>query len=174
MTAVYWLTGLSGCGKTTIGKVLYQKLRQNQPAVVLLDGDVLREVLGQQTQYQVADRYEISMIYARLCKMLSEQGITVVCCTISLFHATQVWNREHIPYYYEILIQTPLQELRQRDSKQIYSQQQQGQLSDVVGVDLTAEFPKLPDLIIENTHGKDIEQQVEKILDLSIRCHDKI
>ncbi len=40
----YWITGLSGAGKTTIGKSLYQYLLQIKSNVVFLDGDILREV----------------------------------------------------------------------------------------------------------------------------------
>ena len=40
-----WITGLSGAGKTTIGKALYSHLKQKKDNVLLLDGDILREVL---------------------------------------------------------------------------------------------------------------------------------
>ncbi|MCJ7843614.1 adenylyl-sulfate kinase [Lederbergia sp. NSJ-179] len=42
---VYWITGLSGVGKTTVAKMLYENLKLNS-AVVLLDGDILRKVFG--------------------------------------------------------------------------------------------------------------------------------
>ena len=37
---LFWITGLSGAGKTTIGTMLYQKLKEKYPNTVLLDGDV--------------------------------------------------------------------------------------------------------------------------------------
>ena len=36
MNQVYWLTGLSGAGKTTIGRLWYKKLRAAGEAVVFL------------------------------------------------------------------------------------------------------------------------------------------
>ena len=43
---VYWLTGLSGAGKTTIGRLWYEELKRSGEKVVLLDGDELRAVFG--------------------------------------------------------------------------------------------------------------------------------
>ncbi|WP_286153976.1 adenylyl-sulfate kinase, partial [Sporofaciens musculi] len=34
MACVYWITGLSGAGKTTIGKIFFNKLKKNDPATV--------------------------------------------------------------------------------------------------------------------------------------------
>lgn len=39
---LYWITGLSGAGKTTIGNALYYKLRQNKSNIIILDGDILK------------------------------------------------------------------------------------------------------------------------------------
>ena len=41
---LYWVTGLSGAGKTTVGTMLYEYIRARKDAVVLLDGDMLRAV----------------------------------------------------------------------------------------------------------------------------------
>lgn len=38
---LYWITGLAGAGKATIGKALYKRTKENNPAVVLLDCDEL-------------------------------------------------------------------------------------------------------------------------------------
>ena len=39
---LYWITGLSGAGKTTIGNRLYYELRKQMDNVILLDGDILK------------------------------------------------------------------------------------------------------------------------------------
>ena len=40
---LYWITGLSGAGKTTIGTRLYYEMKKTHDNVVLLDGDILKE-----------------------------------------------------------------------------------------------------------------------------------
>jgi hypothetical protein len=98
---------------------------------------------------------------ARLCRMLADQGAHVVCATISLFHEVHRWNRDNIPGYREIYLQVPLEELRRRNSKGIYSG-----TSDVVGVDVQAETPLAPDLVIDNHGAFDVAMAVDRILAL--------
>ena len=79
MGRVYWITGLSGAGKTTIAEALLKAIREAGQSAVFLDGDQLREVFGRREAYQREDRLDLALQYARLCKMLSEQGLTVIC-----------------------------------------------------------------------------------------------
>ena len=99
MNRVYWITGLSGAGKTTIGKKLYERLKEKNCNIVFLDGDILREVFGGDLGYSREERVKCAMRYARLCKMLVEQGLDVICCTISMFDSVREWNRKNIKGY---------------------------------------------------------------------------
>src|SRR6266404_144656 len=105
---VYWITGLSGAGKTTVGRELWRRLRAAGRSVILLDGDALREVITEDLGHSTGDRRNSAMRNARLCRMLSSQGADVVCPTISLFHEVQRWNRENIPGYCEIYLRVPM------------------------------------------------------------------
>ena len=152
----YWLTGLSGAGKTTIGRLWYKKLRQSGVIAVFLDGDELRQVFGGSLGYSLEDRQKMAMNYARLCALLSKQGLTVVCCTISMFDSVRAWNRENIPGYVEVYIEASMETLRRRDQKGLYSTGKQ----NVAGVDFQVELPKAPDLILDNNGEKSPEEQV--------------
>ena len=66
MGNVYWITGLSGAGKTTIGKIFYSKLKEIYSNTVFLDGDTLREVFGNDLGYSDADRRKCAMRYSKL------------------------------------------------------------------------------------------------------------
>ena len=41
---VIWLIGLSGSGKSTIAKILYEKIKKKYPNTVWLDGDEVRKI----------------------------------------------------------------------------------------------------------------------------------
>ena len=115
MGNVYWITGLSGAGKTTIGKIFYGKLKEIYSNTVFLDGDTLREVFGNDLGYSDTDRRKCAMRYSRLCDLLQKQGIHVVCCTISMFDSVRQWNRENIANYHEIYVEVSDETLQKRD-----------------------------------------------------------
>ena len=76
---VYFFTGLSGAGKTTIGGLFHERLKRTKPNVVLLDGDEIRTVFGEDVGYTAAERLRWAKRIFRVCRMLSEQGVDVVC-----------------------------------------------------------------------------------------------
>lgn len=157
---VYWITGLSGAGKTTIGKALFTHLREIKRGVVFLDGDTMREVFGSRFGYDENDRRMLAMQYARLCKMLADQGLDVVCATMSLFDACRDWNRGNIGKYIEVYVRVPIDELKRRDQKGLYSRGNQG----VIGIDFPFEEPKTPDIVIDNGGKPDVEMVCSEIL----------
>jgi adenylylsulfate kinase len=147
---VFWFTGLSGAGKTTVGRRFFELLRTHRPASVFLDGDILREVFGNDLGHSRESRVRSAMRNARLCKMLADQGLDVVCATISMFRECQEWNRANIVNYREIYLRVPMQVLMARDQKQLYSRAARGEMLEVMGVDLTADEPRNPDAVVEN------------------------
>ena len=155
---VYWLTGLSGAGKTTIGRLWYEELKKSGEKVVLLDGDELRAVFGGGFGFTAEARLKLAMSYGRLCALLAEQGITVVCCTISMFRSVREWNRANIPGYFEVYVKVAMETLRRRDQKGLYSGG-----TEVAGVHFSVEEPKTPDLILENDGQITPAEQVRRL-----------
>lgn len=161
---VFWITGLSGAGKTTVGRELCNRLRAAGRTVLFLDGDALRSAVGEDLGHSIDDRRQSAMRNARLCCLLAEQGADVVCATISLLHEVQRWNRQNIADYREIYLNVPIVELRRRDTKELYARAQNGRVSNVVGLDLPAEIPENPDLVIDNYGTVDVNAAVDLII----------
>lgn len=160
MAKVFWITGLSGAGKTTIGKKLYEVIKKNDNATVLLDGDELRNVFGSDLGYSKEDRLISATRNSRLCYMLVKQNITVICCTISMFDEIRKWNRENIENYYEIFLDVSLDILKERNQKNLYSNNQK----NVAGITFDVEFPKNPDITIKNDGQKKLDDIIELIM----------
>lgn len=150
MGYVYWITGLSGAGKTTIGKLLYQVIKQKERHTVFLDGDILRTVFGEDLGYSKEDRQRCAMRYARLCALLASQNINVICCTISMFDSVRNWNRNNISGYREIYVKAPMAVLQERDQKGLYSAVKSQSDMTLVGVTYEMEEPKNPDIVLIN------------------------
>ena len=163
MGTVYWITGLSGAGKTTIGKLFYNYLKEQYPNTVFFDGDILRKVFGDDLGYTEEERRKCAMRYSRLCAMLEEQGMNVICCTISMFNSVRQWNRENIHNYREIYVRVSIDTLRARDQKGLYSGITSEPEKDVAGIHFQVEMPKNPDLILDNDGEMKPEEQVQRI-----------
>jgi adenylylsulfate kinase-like enzyme/gamma-glutamyl-gamma-aminobutyrate hydrolase PuuD len=162
---VYWLTGLSGAGKTTVGDLLTAQLRAMGRPVIMLDGDILREVYGDDLGHTEAARRQVAARNSRICRFLASQGVDVVCCTISMFHDVRDWNRANIPNYKEIYLRVPMETLKERDPKGLYGRVLRGEIADVYGVDLEWEEPRTPDLIVDNDGKQTPRQSVQVILE---------
>lgn len=146
---IYWITGLPGAGKSTLAQQWLAELKTQGRAAVLLDGDQLRAALGRTGQYAPEQRLELALTYGRLCQLFAEQGLDVVCATVSLFHRVQQWNRKHLPHYTEIVLQASAEVLAQRDQKQLYSRAAQGTGQQIMGHDLTPEWPQQPEVVLQ-------------------------
>ena len=160
----YWITGLSATGKTTLSKLLVDSFRASGKVVVHLDGDELRQVLSDEA-YTREERIALGMRYSRLCRLLINQGIDVVISVIGLFKELHRWNKENIPNYIEIFIDTPLEELKKRDPKDIYKRFTSGKIKNVAGLDLKVDFPVNPDVCLKWSSSKTIDSMFQELLD---------
>jgi adenylylsulfate kinase-like enzyme len=119
----------------------------------LLDGDDLREIFGatnsNSDDYKRETRVNLALKYSNLCRLISNKGLIVVIATISLFSEVNLWNRKNLNGYYEVYIKVPIEELRRRDQKGIYSRFERGELKNVLGLDLKIDEPSKPDLLLE-------------------------
>ena len=170
ISRIIWITGLSGSGKTTLGIKISNVLKDKGSPVVYLDGDQLREVFGvdayTKKNYNKDFRFLLAMKYAHLCRVLSENNITVVIATISMFSELYKWNRENLPNYFEIYLKVPIAELRNRDPKGVYQSYDSGKLSHVFGLDIAVDEPKTPDLLFDYSKKKyTTDEMIVQILD---------
>lgn len=169
---VYFFTGLAGAGKTTIGGLFYRRMKAKRNDVVLLDGDQLRRLSFHKTSgYTTEERRRGAYYNFEMCKMLADQGIDVVLCSISMYSDCRAWAREHIEDYKEIYVKAARETLYRRDQKGLYS----SGTKNVVGVDLLCEEPEHPDVVIENDGLETPEQIVDKLEVLfDLRGEDRV
>ncbi|MDC6457758.1 adenylyl-sulfate kinase [Alphaproteobacteria bacterium] len=152
---VIWFIGLSGAGKTTLANQVFAMLKKKTKNVVLIDGDVIREIFSNDLGHTIDDRRKNAERISALCKFLDEQDINVVCSILSLFPDNREWNRRHISRYYEVFIDTPMEQLVQRDVKGLYKQYLDGDLKNLPGLDIDFPIPEAPDLRILNDSDLD-------------------
>lgn len=161
----YWLTGLSGAGKTTLAQALAQHLRSLGQVVCVIDGDDLRAGLCRDLGFSAADREENMRRTAELAQLLNRQGIRVIAALISPTLAGRAAARQIISpaHFVEIHVNTPLEICQQRDPKGLYARAQQDSTLAMTGLKAPYEAPERPDLRI-NTHETSLEEAVRQIL----------
>lgn len=151
---VIWIVGLSGSGKTTLSAQVVAEVRQRGRKVVLLDGDQVRELFGNDLGHDLAGRRANADRICRLCGFLDEQGVDVVCAVLSLFPESRTWCREKFSSYFEVFIDAPLDQLIERDTKGIYGRYLRGEIRDVAGLDLDFPRPDAADFVIFNSGSR--------------------
>ena len=145
VNGVIWITGLAGAGKTSIASEVVRQLRELGQPCVLLDGDVLRAIVGE-GRHDRESRLAMAYRIARLAALIGKQGIAAVVATISLFHEVHAFNRSVSTHYFEVIVNCPLATLKQRHT--IYNSVD---LSEVVGIGIEPEFPKAPHWSVDNS-----------------------
>jgi adenylylsulfate kinase len=149
MAPILWITGLAGAGKSTLARAFVAAQRGRTP--LLLDGDALRDALEGQdgpVDHGAETRRARAWRIARLARLAAEQGVPVVVATISLLHEVQDWNRTGRPPYAEVLLQADLAALALRKPA-VYGVDATAR--DIVGIDIAAQYPQRPELVVEQT-----------------------
>ncbi|MCC7418378.1 MAG: adenylyl-sulfate kinase [Acidobacteria bacterium] len=146
---VIWIAGLSGAGKTTVARLLYEGLKPSVPQLVLLDGDAIRETVSGDLGYAEGERVKQVTRVQRLARLLSQQGLVVIVALVYAHPDLLRWNREQIEGYFEVLLDAPIELVRHRDPKGIYRRASSGQMLDVVGHDIPWHRPVAPDLVLD-------------------------
>lgn len=152
---VIWIIGLSGTGKTTLATQVVQRIRDEKGKVVLLDGDLIRTLFGNDVDHTIDGRRRNAERLSLLSKYLSDQGIDVVAAVLSIFPEWRQWNRENIKNYSEVYMKASMETLLRRDIKNLYAKAMRGEIKNVVGVDIPFPEPENPELVFDNNVDRD-------------------
>jgi len=165
-SVVIWITGLSGSGKSTIARFLEIELHKRNYLTKLLDGDNVRAGINNNLGFSEDERAENIRRIAEVSKLFVQGGIILIDCFISPTYKIRNNARQIIgdKDFFEIYINTPLEECERRDTKGLYAKAREGLIKNFTGIDSPYEEPINPDVEIK-TMELGIEEAVQKILD---------
>lgn len=149
---IVWIIGISGSGKSTLAKSLYNKVRVNNKSTVWIDGDMIRSIFAfnKETNYNLYARKDNFKRIYKLCKLLDEQHINVICSFLNIFPKFTFLNKHKFSSYYEIFINSEINEIRNRYKECIYNLKK----NNLVGMDIKFKRPINPDFEIINNSSK--------------------
>ena len=156
---LFWITGLSGSGKTTIAKKITPNLRKKYGPTILISADQIRAMFDLK-KYNRASKIMYGHNFSKLAKFLTDQGFNVVLNVIGMFRSVRKRNRSNIKNYIEIYIETDLKKIIKIGKKKTYKNNKK----NIVGKDIKAELPKKPNIIIKNDFTKNINQISKELL----------
>lgn len=160
---VFWLTGLSGAGKSSIAEAAVEQLRASGIEAAHLDGDTLRSGLCSDLGFSAVDRLENIRRTAEVAKLIAEQGRPVICSLISPLVAHREQARRILgPTYHEVFIKCELDECVRRDPKGLYARALAGKIPQFTGIGAPYEPPIAPDLVLD-TESLDLDECVDRL-----------
>lgn len=162
---VFWFTGLSGSGKSTIANKLEERLFENQLQTYTLDGDNIRSGINKGLSFTPEDRQENLRRIGEIAKIFVDSGIVTIAAFVSPLEVDRKLVRDIVGKkdFIEIFVDTSLEECERRDKKGLYKKARAGEIKNFTGIDSPYERPINPDIIIK-TENESEEEAVQKII----------
>ncbi len=162
---VLWFTGFSGSGKSTVANLVEKRLHAIGRHTYILDGDNVRHGLNKDLGFTDADRVENIRRVAEVTKLMVDAGLIVLVSFISPFRSERRLARELMQpgEFFEVFVDTPLEEAEKRDPKGLYKKARRGELKNFTGIDSPYEPPEHAEIHLR-TALVSPEQAAEEIL----------
>lgn len=160
---VLWMTGLSGAGKTTLAVALEAELKARGMRIERLDGDTVREGLTKDLGFSKEDRDKNIERVTFVAKLLSRNGVGVICSFISPYAAMRQHVKDNTTNFIETYIDAPLEVVEGRDVKGWYAKARAGLVKNFTGIDDPFEAPENPDLHVRTDQGTEAESLAQII-----------
>ncbi|MCH9033525.1 MAG: adenylyl-sulfate kinase [Planctomycetes bacterium] len=154
-----WFTGLSGSGKSTIGRKVAEALQQRGIRVEVLDSGRIRQQVNRHLGFS---REEVETNLLRLgyeCKLLNRNGVTVIVTAVSPYRDVRDRIREEVVEFVEVHCRCPMEVLVKRGAGELFERARRGEIEHVAGVNAPYEEPLKPEILL-NTDQLNIEESV--------------
>ena len=166
-SAILWLTGFSGSGKSTIARALEERLFERGCQTMMLDGDNVRHGLCGDLGFTAADRKENIRRVGEVARLFFEQGNFTLCTFISPYQDDRDQVRALVPdgRFMEIHVDCDIETCKERDPKGLYERAMSGEITNFTGISAPYEAPEQPELVV-NTDEQTVDESVEAIIEL--------
>ena len=169
-SATVLFTGLTGTGKSTIARAVERALFDQGRAVMVLDGEKMRNGVNQDLGFSVEDRSENLRRSAHIARIMNDAGLICLAAFVAPSESIRARVAELVGKDKFLVVHLTADEQVRiaRDSKGHYAKAQAGVLPNFPGVSALYEAPEKADLVVDS--GKhSLESCVEQVLELLTR-----
>jgi adenylyl-sulfate kinase len=159
-----WFTGLPCSGKTTLADTLAKDLHARGMKVERLDGDIVRKGLTRDLGFSAEDRAMNIERVTFVAKLLTRNGVAVLCTFVSPFNTIRANSRKEIGEYILVYVKASVEECANRDVKGMWAKAKAGEIKNFTGFDDPFEEPDNAQIIVD-TDNETVEESKEIILD---------
>jgi adenylylsulfate kinase-like enzyme len=161
---LFWITGLSGSGKTSLAKLIKKKIIKQYGPTILFSGDDLRKIF-KFDKYDKKSRLIYSLRYSDICKKITNQKINVILAVVGMFDKVRLHNKKNIKNYIEIYLKSDLKKIIKNKKKKIYNTEKK----NIVGIDIKPELPKNPNITLINSFSNNLNSISNKLINILVK-----
>ncbi len=170
---VVLLTGLSGSGKSTIARLLAERVREETSrTLTLLDGDEVRRLLSAGLGFGRADRDRNVLRIGFVAAEIGRHGGMAVCAPIAPFDEVRQEVRRRVTEvgadFLLVHVATPLEVCERRDRKGLYARARAGLVEEFTGISSPYEEPADAELVV-GAGDEPVEDAVARVWELLVR-----
>ncbi len=148
---VFWVEGFSGSGKSSILKLVHNKIDKKFGPTVNISGDDLRQLYGYYG-YKKSDRIKNSYKFSELLNFLTKKKINVLYSVVGLNHAARKIYKSKIKNFLVTLIDADIRKIIKLGKKKTYKKKKY-----ILGIDIKPEYPIKPNFVIKNDMQKSLK-----------------
>lgn len=165
-STVFYFTGLSGSGKSTIANAAARRLFDLGINTYVLDGDNVRHGLNKNLGFSDEARKENIRRVGEVAKLFIDGGQIVFTAFISPFKEDRDSVRALLEEdeFVEVFVHCPIEQCEERDPKGLYKKARAGEIPEFTGISSPFEAPERPEIILR-TDQFSVEQCVDQIID---------
>ena len=158
---LFWVTGLSGSGKTAIAKKIKTQISKLYGPTIIVSGDDLRRIFNL-NKYDYLSRLNYSRKFCKFAKFITNQKINLIFAIVGMMNEPRKWNRKNIDNYLEIYIKSNIKKIISQKKKKIYFISKTKK--NIVGINIKTELPKNYDILIQNNFNKSLSKLANELI----------
>jgi adenylylsulfate kinase len=169
---IFWFTGLSGVGKSTLANGLRDVLTAEGRRVLILDGDDVRNRLHSHLGFTPQDIRLNNELILGLCDENRADYDLILVPIISPYLDSRAAARRRLePEFHEIHVTASLAVLHDRDTKGLYAASRRKEIENLIGVSPGSPYhtPESAEMVID-TGEESLERSAARLLEYAHRC----